>query len=223
MPFSFKPPQADAQQKTFDAVAIGNRIKENKGQIFTFLCFLSLGVMVFVCGVLYTYQRSLYSTVEEMKAAIQASDAAAGSVPVDQMVKLSKRLKVVGGLVNKRTSANTVLRILEETIDDKSIYKQVDVKINQKEQFEVTFAGETVSYKAVVQQTEAYKLKPYAKYVIDSELVSVAPADDGSVKFSYKLILAIRGSMAEDVIFDLTGATTQKPGGAISGTSTGTQ
>jgi hypothetical protein len=200
MPFSFKPPQAAAAQNAFSAAAIGTKLKENKGQVFTFLCFLSVGVMAFATVVLYTYQASLKKTVDEKKAELATKDSSVGNLPIEKMKKLSRKLRSAGNLVNQRTSASTAFKILEETIEDKSLYLSVELHASPVGQYEMIFSGEAPSYKSVVQQTEAFKLKMYGKYIVKSELVSAAPTQEGSISFNYKAVFAMKGVFPEDVM-----------------------
>lgn len=209
MPFSFKPPEGQPQPSAFSAEAIGTRIKETKGGIFSFISYMVFGVAVTVTVVLYGYNLQLASQVNGLKEQLDGYNASLAGMPLVEMEKLSNRIRFVGQLVNGHASVNTAFRILEETVENQVLYSRFDLRSDPAtNRYEVSIAALAPDYRSVAQQLDTLKVKPYTKYIQSTNLVNVNPDDKGKINFSMKLILAIRGSLPEEVTF---GSETTEP------------
>lgn len=203
MPFSFKPPQTTQTPSAFSPEAIGARIKENKSGFFTFLCFVALGIVCFMAAVLYTYTATLRSQIASLEVTIREKDAEIGQLPYDEMAKLSIRLKIARDIVSQHATINEILRVIEETVEDRTVYSTMDIQKNKAPgMYSLKLSGKVPTYKAAIQQMETFKNKSYSKY-IDKAVLKSASADlDGGVSFTAEVDLNLRGTFSDTMIFD---------------------
>jgi hypothetical protein len=202
MPFTFKPPEGQAQAvDIFSREAITTKMKESGGSIILFSSVIILILSLVVAGGLYAYQRKLFADVTEQKTQLASYDSKLGVLPIDEMRLVSTRIKFASQLVKEHTSTDSAFRILEESIENPVTYTKFELQSNNLTgKYDLTLGGKAPDYRSVIQQQETLRNKPYTTYLSDAVISDVNANDKGFVTFSVKSPIAIKGILPEAFI-----------------------
>jgi hypothetical protein len=199
MPFSFKPPEADKSSTQFTATAITERIKESKNQLIVFIPGVIFAATVIVSIGLFVYSKRLESQVNDLKAQLSSFDTQLGSLPVNDMRTLFRKLKTTSQLLAEHSSVDTAFRILEESVEIPITYTRFQLQYNsQNGMYDLTLGGKGPDYKSVIQQQMTLSSKPYSDYLTKMVFSGVSASDKGEVTFTVKSPINIKGKLPEE-------------------------
>lgn len=232
MPFSFKPdvtaeaPQAGqpAPQTAFGnpiaptAAIPAERIKSEGTSFVEIVLFALFGFTILVFVGLFAYKFYLSSQIEAKKAALAGYEDRLKNIPIEDMRKLSNRLKMVNQLVKEHPSVNVAFLIVEASIEHMVTFNRFELRyVENTKSYQLTLGGVAPDYKSIAQQLDAYKMKPYSTYIPKVSLESLSPDPAGKILFSVKMPIAIRGFIPEK--FPLMSGTPNRTAATSSDTS----
>lgn len=217
MPFSFKPSQEGEQSAQVPApsqpgvtstpissipasMALDTRQGEERGLVEMILIGV-LGLVVSITVIFFGYHYYLVSKVESKKAEIASFETKLGALPLDDMRKLSNRLKVINQLVKEHPSVNAAFRILEDSVENPITYKRFDLHYSDAlRAYELQLSAIAPSYRAVAEQMDTFKRKPYNKYVPSISVGDIHLDENGAIVFTLKMPIAITGVLPEGLL-----------------------
>lgn len=224
MPFSFKPPEGQAPQvDIFSKDAITTRIKESGGNIMLFFSVVVFIVTTVIAGGLFAYQLKLKGDVNSQKARLAEYDTKLGVLPIDEMRSVSNRIKYASRLIEEHASVNSAFRVLEDSVENPVTFTKFELQNNQVSgNYDLTLGGKAPDYRSVIQQQETFRNKPYTKYLLNPVFSGVGADEKGTVTFSVKSSILIRGILPESMIIqsqdDVVKPAQQTPGVPASST-----
>lgn len=212
MPFSFKPEIAQGgapeQAPLAPAASFGNQSTQTiatrhveEGRSFVqMILFVIFGAAVFVAGGLVGYKFYLSSQIEAKKATLASYESRLGSLPLEDMRKLSNRIKIINQLVREHPSVNVAFRIIEDSVENQITYDGFEMRYNdQLKSYSLKLQGVAPDYKSIAQQMDTFKRKPYTNYVQGVTVEGLSPDSFGRIGFSFKLPIQIAGLLPENV------------------------
>lgn len=210
MPFSFKPEisqeatQDGAQQapasfgsSVQDLMARG---KEEGGSVVQVLLMVVAGLAALASAVLFGYKFYLSSQIENKKASLDSYEAQLAALPLEDMRKLSNRMKLINQLVKEHPSVNVAFKILEDSIENPVTYTRFDLRyVESLRSYQLQLKAISPNYRAIVQQVDTYKRKPYTNYISSVTVEGLSPNDEGSIDFTLKMPIMITGLLPEQL------------------------
>ena len=158
---------------------------------------------IITTAVLFGYHYYLIKKVESSQTKLNEYEKKMGEIPLEDMGRLSNRLKIVGKLIKEHPSVNAAFRIIEETVENNITYKKFDLHpATGSNSYELRLSAVAPNYKSVVEQIDTLKRKPYSNYVISPTLTSINLDDQGGVSFSISMLVPIVGVLPEDLTFN---------------------
>ncbi len=214
MPFSFKPEISPADtgaqggaavsaapQASFGGASTSSmmaRETEHGTSAFHALLFFVFGATVFISAALFAYMYYLSSQVEGKKATLASYEAQLATLPLEDMRKLSNRIKIINTLVREHPSANVAFRIIEDSVENQVVYKRFELRYNdQAKSYALQLGGVAPDYKSVAQQVDTLKRKPYTTYIPSVSVEGLQPDDLGRIGFTLKMPITIAGLLPE--------------------------
>lgn len=213
MPFSFKPEisetgtqvpsPAAAPQASFgsssSATMMSREVEGGKSLVQLALTFI-FGITVFFAVALYAYTYYLSSQIETKKATLSSYESRLATLPLEDMRKLSNRIKIINQLVKEHPSANVAFKIIEDSIENQVTYKQFELRYaEQAKSFSLLLRGVAPGYRGVAQQIDTLKRKPYTTYISNVVVEALRPDEAGKIAFTLKMPIAIAGLLPEGV------------------------
>lgn len=211
MPFTFKPeisqdqaaPAQPAPAASFGAQSsqtIANRtFKEGKSLVEMILFAAFVGSLVLAVG-LVIYKYYLSSQIETKKAQLQQYEDNLGQLPLEDMRRLSNRIKVINQLVKEHPSVNTALAIVENSVENQVTYKGFELRYNEQgKNYLLVLRGLSPDYRSLAQQVDTLKRKPYSNYIPNVTVDSVLPDGYGKINFTLKMPIQIAGLLPESL------------------------
>lgn len=210
MPFSFKPqiPKEETGGWTFMSLFKSSSssvesLIERPGQGMSFIIVL----LSIVCGGaallsvgLIGYSYYLNKAIKAKEGTLQEYETALGTLPLGEMRALSARIKLINQLLAAHASANTAFKILESSVENQIIYKSFKLNINPANTlYSLSLMGTASDYKALIQQVETLKRKPYSNYISNVKVENVSPDDLGQVQFSLLMSINLAGISPEEL------------------------
>ncbi len=215
MPFSFKPeisqttPAGDGALPVPAPVAsLGGtatpslmvREGEHGKSLIQLVLMAVFGVAVLLAIGLFGYQYYLSSKIDTKKALLADYESRLATIPLEDMRKLSNRIKIINKLVKEHPSANVAFRIVEHSIEHKIIYKRFELRHNtQTKGYALSLGGDAPNYRSIVEQIDTLKRNPYTTYINDIVVEGLQPNDRGNIGFTLKMPIRIAGLLPEDV------------------------
>lgn len=235
MPFSFTPNVAQNAPTTapsgvvsapapvpaaFGSSAPGlnmmERAKSEGSSIIETVLFFLFGLSIVVALGLFGYKYYLSAQLVEKKAQLASYDSQLQGLPLEDMRKVSNRMKIAKELVNTHPSVRAALLILEESIENKVTYTKFNLLYSDTSKtYKLALSGVAPDYESVAQQLDTYNSEAYKRYISNIKLVSVAPDTYGNVTFALEMSVGIQGIYADT--FDVVGtkaATSTPPAAA---------
>jgi hypothetical protein len=212
MPFSFKPeisPSAEAPLNgtTLPSTSLSGspssmmaRAQEEGKSVFQLVLMFAAGMAVLVGVGMFGYSYYLSSQIEGKKAKLASYEAQLGSLPLEDMRKLSNRIKLLNQLVKQHPSVNVALRIVEDSVENQVTYNKFDLGYNDPtKSYTLSLSGIAPDYKGVAQQIDTFSRKPYTTYIQKVSVEGLSPDQNGDISFSTKMAIMVIGLLPEDV------------------------
>jgi hypothetical protein len=183
--------------------AFRNRNKSKFGVYFQSVVFLVFGVLLITVIGLFAYISVLKSSIATKSEVLASSQGHFPELPLDDMQKLSDRLKIVNRVIKEHASVRTAFQILENSVENPVVYTKFDLSKNKaKKGYSLGLAAETDSYHAAYQQTEILNSKTYSNYVSPLEVSNISLDKKGVVSFKISTSVSLEGVLPETVTFD---------------------
>ncbi len=214
MPFSFKPNIGSSPQGTSSAPVVATslnqapvsslglmqRAQQGSSSIIGLFLFALFGLTLLTALALVGYMYYLNKQIDTKKAMLSNFENQLGSLQLEDMRKVSRRLKIIDQIVKEYPSVNTVFKILEESTENQITYKRFNFSYNESDKtFGLTLVGQGPDYKSIVQQVETLKREPFSTYVSGLAVDNLAPDDKGNINFNLKMVVAIKGLLPDNL------------------------
>lgn len=215
MPFSFKPeisqtkPNGDAPLPvptpvaSFGGTAVSSlmaREGEHGKSLVQFVLMAVFGAAVLIAVGLFGYQYYLSSQIDAKKALLADYESRLATLPLEDMRKLSNRIKIINQLVKEHPSANVAFRIVEDSIENQVTYERFELRYNtQTKGYALQLGGIAPNYKSIAQQVDTLKRKPYTTYIQDIGIEGLQPNETGNIGFTLKMPIMIAGLLPEGI------------------------
>ena len=216
MPFSFKPTQGTETQTpdpgqspgmsgTSGPLSFGSRTGGTEGK--SLLEVVLSGTFVLAIGIttgLFGYRYYLQSQVTEKKVMLDAFEKRLGVLPLDEMRKVSNRLKIISQLIKDHPSVNAAFRIIEESVENPVTYNRFELSYSDTMRaYQLQLGAVAPDYGAVIEQVDTLKRKPFTTYLSNLSVEGVRPNDKGQITFTLKMPIAIAGVVPEALMLGL--------------------
>lgn len=215
MPFSFKPEVSQtaapgttpaAPKASFvDASAatptnmMAREGSHRRGMIQTTLFIACVGSILIAIG-LFAYSSYLNSQVDAKKATLASYESRLGSLPLEDMRRLSNRINIINQLIQQHPSTNVAFRIIEDSVENQVTYKGFELRYNdQGKNYFLQLRAVAPDYKSVAQQIDTFNRKPYTTYIQNVSVEGLQLDDTGKVGFTLKMPIAITGLLPENI------------------------
>jgi hypothetical protein len=212
MPFSFKPEisaPADAPingttlpspSLTGSPSSMMARGQQEGKSLFQLILMSAAGLSVLISIGMFGYLYYLSSQVDAKKAKLASYESQLGGLPLEDMRKLSNRIKILNQLVKAHPSVNVAFRIIEDSVENKVTYTKFDLGFNETtKSYLLSLAGTAPDYKGVAQQVDTFKRKPYTTYISNVTVEGLNPNSDGEIAFTAKMPIMVVGLLSEDL------------------------
>lgn len=213
MSFSFKPDivdqgasapaQPQAPQASFGAASTATmmtREVEHGKSFFQVVLSFIFGVALFIAAAMYAYTFYLSSEVETKKATLASYESRLATLPLEDMRKLSNRIKIINQLIKEHPSVNVAFKIVEDSVENQVTYKQFELRYNdQTKAYALQLRGVAPDYKGLAQQVDTLKRKPYTTYIPSVTVDSLQPDEVGKISFTLKMPITIAGLLPETI------------------------
>lgn len=207
MPFSFKPTTSQTEngpaKSSFsfgDGQDLMSRDSEKGASLLDIVIYFICGTSIVIAGILYGYKSYLESQIAEANLLIEAEQDKLAKYPIEEMRKLSARIKAVNDLTKEHPYVNAAFRILEDSIENEITYQTFGLNFAEGK-YTVTVQATSPDYKSIAQQVDTLRNDPYRVYISDVKVSSLSPTKDGKVSFSLGLPMSITGTLPEDLNF----------------------
>lgn len=238
MPFSFKPeisqttPNGDAPlpvptpAASFGGTATSSlmaREGEHGKSLVQLVLMAAFGAAVLIAVGLFGYQYYLSSQIDAKKALLADYESRLATLPLEDMRKLSNRIKIINQLVKEHPSANVAFRIVEDSIENQVTYERFELRYNtQTKGYALQLGGVAPNYKSIAQQVDTLKRKPYTTYIQDIVVEGLQPNETGNIGFTLKMPIMIAGLLPEGINLSDGAAARVASTSPIMGTSSST-
>lgn len=223
MPFSFKPTQGtegyqgSSPDQPFSVSSMASPTEslsqtqdtyrfsqENNGVSFLRLVLSTVfGVSVLTVIVLFSYIYYISAKIETKKTTLDDFQKKLGVIPLEDMRKVSNRIKVITKLVKEHPSVNSSFRIIESTVENPVTYKLFDLHFSDNlGTYELQLNAYAPSYRDIVEQLDTLKRKPYSDYISNIVVSEIHPDENGNINFSLKMPIAISGVIPDSLMLD---------------------
>lgn len=174
------------------------RTKEQGKSFFEIALFVVFGGLILVLIGLFGYKYYLSSQVEAKKAALASYEAKLEGMPIDDMRKLSNRLKVINQLVKEHPSVNVAFLIVEASIENMITFSKFDLHYSENSKsYQLGLAGLAPDYRSIAQQMDTYARKPYSTYMSKVKVEGLHPDPTGQIAFSFTMPISVTGVIPE--------------------------
>ncbi len=211
MPFSFKPDiaqQQDTSRTEAPVASFGSgstqdyatrKVAQGKS-IVELVLIVVFGVAALIAVGLVGYKYFLSSQIESKKASLASFESQLATFPLEEMRKLSNRIKIINQLVKEHPSANVAFRIVEDSVENHITYKRFDLRYGDSmKSYQLQLDGVAPDYKGIAQQVDTFKRKPYTTYIQNVGIDGLQPDPSGKITFGLRAGIGIMGLLPEDV------------------------
>lgn len=213
MPFSFKPtiapetttsslpqdggtPSSDSSSST-----ASYRFVSRETNSFQMGLFVVFGLVILITAGLFGYRTFLVSQIEDKKIKLASEESRLESLPLDDMRKLSDRIKGVNRLIKNHVSVRVAFRVIEDSVKNSVFYKSFDLNFDETEnKYQLSLIGVADNYHVLIQQMDILNSKTYAKYIPSITTESVQLNDTGGIDFKLKIPVVVTGILPEEVV-----------------------
>lgn len=216
MPFSFKPDvtPTDAQaapvappavfgaspnnSTTITTENLMERAKTQGKTFFEIVLYTVFAFLILILAGLYGYKLYLSSQVDAKKAVLASYDAQLEGMPLEEMRKLSSRLKVISQLVKEHPSVNVAFLIIEASVENMITFSKFDLHYSEgSKTYQLGLTGLAPDYRSIALQMDTYKRKPYSTYLSKILVEGLHPDPTGQIAFSFTMPVSIAGVIPE--------------------------
>lgn len=211
MPFSFQPnitgTEGGAQVAQPVSITAGlgasaqglvSRATSSGKSFLEIILFVVFGLSILTVVILLGYKFFLSSQIESKKAELNAYEARLAGYPVEEMRKLSSRMKVVNQLIREHPSVQVAFLIIEASVENMVTFTKFDLRYSESARsYQLVLSGTAPNYKSVAQQLDALRTKPYSTYIPKFTLDNILPDANGKVVFSLTMPVTITGIVPE--------------------------
>jgi len=202
---------------------MGRDTAEKAGGIFQPLLYGVFGCTVLAAGILGGYQYYLNGQIQAKKDALAIYDNKIGAMPLEEMRRVSNRIKVINQVIKEHASVSTAFRVLEYSIENPITYTRFALSINPTNKtYELSLGATAPSYRAVAQQVDTFnKTTTFKDFIpaVTYDGVSLDPTT-GKVSVNFKMPIRIEGKVPTDVDLKLGAVSAQKDVVVTDATST---
>lgn len=178
-----------------------SRIGSDRNSIIDFISKAILVVAAIIAAGMLGYYFYIHSSVESKKAKILEYETKLGAFPLEEMRHFSNRLKFVNQLIKEHPSVNAAFRLLEESVEDSITYSSFEFGYDEGGKVPtVSIDGIAPDYKALAQQIDILKVKPYTSYISNVALQNLEPNDKGTILFRLAMAVDVKGVLPEELI-----------------------
>ncbi len=215
MPFSFKPTEEPQGAQTsvtpISAPIIGGAVtpplmSRDDGTSSSLLHTLLLGafnILVVVAIVLFGYKYYLSNQIDAKKAQLATYEEQLGSLPFNDIRKVSNRFKLITQLIQTHPSVNVALRILEESVENSVTYTRFDLHYAEANKgYELGLSALATNYHAVIQQMDTLRSKPFSNYISNPIISNLHPDQTGAVGFNVVMPIVVIGILPESLVLN---------------------
>lgn len=157
-------------------------------------------LLVLVAAGLFAYAQIVKSGIETKKTELATLEARLSQFALQDIRKLSARLKAGNQLVKDQPFANTLLKVLEESVENSTIFTRLVLQNDVgNAAYTANLEGEAPDYKSIVQQIETFKREPYSKYISKIEVKNLRPEKTGNITFVISFVASIRGTLPNEI------------------------
>ncbi len=212
MPFSFKPEISTPTDAPLNGTSLPSptlsgspssmmaRASQEGRSLFQLVLMFAAGMSVLISVGMFGYLYYLSSQVEAKKAKLASYEAQLGSLPLEDMRKLSNRIKLLNQLVKTHPSVNVAFRIVEDSVENQVTYNKFELGYNETtKSYQLSLSGVAPDYKGVAQQIDTFNRKPYTTYIPSIAVDGLAPDANGKISFSARMPIMVVGLLPEDV------------------------
>lgn len=212
MPFSFKPtiapeattnslPQDGGASSSDNSSATSYRFANRETNSFQIGLFVTFGLVILGTVGLFGYQYFLIHQIDKKKVDLVLKEKELETLPLDDMRKLSNRIKGINKLIKDHVSVRVAFRIIEDSVKNSITYKTFDLNFDETEnKYQLNLIGVADNYHALIQQMDILNSKTYAKYIPSITIESVQLNDTGGVDFKLKIPMVVTGILPEEVV-----------------------
>lgn len=208
MPFSFKPDIATENpqvgQNPPAPTSFGNpvaaaptpveRPKGEETSIAGVILIALFGFTALIAGGLFAYKFYLSSQIKVKQEKLDGYENSLKNLPIEEMRKMSNRLKIVNQLIKDHPSVNVAFLIVEASVEHMITFNKFDLNYSENlKSYQLSLTGVAPDYKSIAQQLDTYKTKPYSTYILKPSLESLSPDTSGRILFSVKMPISIKG------------------------------
>jgi hypothetical protein len=210
MSFSFKPeisPQAGADQGGMSSFFANNgssqplaaRPVEGGMSWIQLMLFVVFGIACLIAIGLFGYKYYLSSQIAAKKAKIAQYEQNLAEFPLEDMRKVSNRIKIINQLINEHPSANVAFRVLEDSVENMITYTNFNLRSDGGKSYSLQMTASAPDYKSIAQQMDTFKRKPYTTYIPDVVVDGLTPDTTGKITFTLKTPILITGILPEEL------------------------
>lgn len=212
MPFSFKPEisaptDAPINGTTLPSTSLTGSPSsmmargQGEGKSFFQLIFMTAaGASVLISVGMFGYLYYLSSQVDAKKAKLASYESQLGGLPLEDMRKLSNRIKILNQLVKTHPSVNVAFRIVEDSVENQVTYTKFDLGYNEStKSYLLSLSGTAPDYKGIAQQIDTFNRKPYTTYLSNVVVDGLNPDSTGRIAFTAKMSIMVVGLLPEDL------------------------
>jgi hypothetical protein len=220
MPFSFKPteepqgvqaPVTPMGAPTYGGAVTPPLMSRDDGTKSSLLHTLLLGIfdiLVVVAVLLFGYKYYLSSQIDAKKAQLATYETQLGSLPFNDIRKVSNRLKLITQLIQTHPSVNVALRILEESVENSVTYTRFDLHYaDANKGYELGLGALASNYHAVIQQMDTLRSKPFSNYISNPVINNLHPDQTGLIGFSVVMPIIVTGVLPETLVLNTVSIT----------------
>lgn len=158
------------------------------------------GLSVLVSIGMFGYLYYLSSQVDAKKAKLASYESQLGGLPLEDMRKLSNRIKILNQLVKTHPSVNVAFRIIEDSVENQVTYNKFDLGYNEtSKSYLLSLSGTAPNYKGIAQQIDTFNRKPYTTYISNVTVEGLNPTPEGRIAFTAKMPIMVVGLLPEDL------------------------
>jgi hypothetical protein len=179
------------------------------------ILMLIAGGAVLVTLLLAVWHVLLQSSIDAKKTKLSAYEERLSHIPLQDIKKVSSKLKLANTLAKEYPYVTNIFQILEDSVDTNVTYSNFDMHYDlQKGGYLVSLSGTAPDYKTLAMQMDLLKSPVYATYISGLSLEGLHPNSKGGVDFGLKMGIGVKG-IAPDMLV-LTTASSTVRGGTVS-------
>jgi hypothetical protein len=198
---------AVAAPEPISPFAFRNRNKSKFSVYFQGAIFLAFTVVVAATVGIFAYRGYLKSMIETKKQELETKQSSFKKLPLDDMIKITNRLKVVNQTIKKQASVRTAFLLLESGVENPVTYSKFSLSFSEsKKVYTLNLSADAPSYHTMIQQIETFRDPVYKNYFSNIEISRPTIDEKGNGSFVINTTVNLQGVLPET--FSLTASST---------------